>query len=68
VNVLVNELGTPAKHIYATYKLWAQRTGHQAVSSRTFAQRMESAGKGVTRRSEGRWYPVVVFESEEAES
>lgn len=52
------ETGTLARPLFAAYKDWAADNGFSRVSSRTFAQRAESLGKGSIRHSSGKRYPV----------
>ncbi|MCC6525113.1 MAG: hypothetical protein IT373_20830 [Polyangiaceae bacterium] len=49
---------TRASDLYTSYAEWARANGLRAVSSRTFAQRLEARGTFGVHRNAGTFYPV----------
>lgn len=60
-----DEIGTAASELYRRYRTWATTNGFQLVSTKTFAHRMEAAGKAMIRRNDARRYPVIAAAQEE---
>lgn len=57
------ETGTQCLQLYNSFRSWAERNGHRAMSSTKFGMRMREVEKGAVKGRHANSYPVIVIAS-----